>query len=213
VTGLTRRALLTMAFWRAPAASERHRPRPADAIDGDPSPMPSRRHAAPPLLRPPGAIAEDAFLAGCTKCDACAQACPHDAIFKAGDRFRTAAGTPILDPALSACQLCADRPCITACPEGVLRADLPTAIGTALIVQGDCLAHRGSFCSTCIERCPVPGAIATTHGRPSVVADLCNGCGICQFMCPAPINAIHILPNRARPNVPALPRQDRENAQ
>ena len=35
-----------------------------------------------PLLRPPGAISEQAFLQACTRCDKCIIACPKDAILK-----------------------------------------------------------------------------------------------------------------------------------
>ena len=69
-----------------------------------------------PLLRPPGAIAEEAFLQACTRCTACAEACPHGAIFRAPARLRGAEGTPVLDPFRSPCRMCPDLPCVRACP-------------------------------------------------------------------------------------------------
>jgi Pyruvate/2-oxoacid:ferredoxin oxidoreductase delta subunit len=65
-----------------------------------------------------------------------------------------------------------------------------------------CLAWQGSFCSTCSERCPVEDAIVIEAGRPRVVAERCNGCGLCVQVCPAPINALELLPSRS-PQVPA----------
>jgi Na+-translocating ferredoxin:NAD+ oxidoreductase RNF subunit RnfB len=66
------------------------------------------------------------------------------------------------------------------------------------IIQGRrCLALT-SFCSVCVERCPVPGALKTTDGLPSVVPDVCTGCGICQQVCPAPENAVLMLPRRQK---------------
>lgn len=60
-----------------------------------------------------------------------------------------------------------------------------------------CLALTGSFCSTCSERCPVPGAIVVEAGRPRVDEDVCTGCGVCVGLCPAPINGFDIvLPRR-----------------
>jgi len=50
-----------------------------------------------PVLRPPGAIDEATFLAECTRCEDCIEACPHDAIVRAPARLRDAAGTPIID--------------------------------------------------------------------------------------------------------------------
>lgn len=66
------------------------------------------------------------------------------------------------------------------------------------IIQGRrCLALK-SFCTVCSERCPVPGAIFTGQGMPMVSRDLCTGCGICQQVCPAPENAVLLLPNAIR---------------
>lgn len=65
-----------------------------------------------------------------------------------------------------------------------------------------CLAWQGSFCSTCSERCPVEDAIVIEAGRPRVVEARCNGCGLCVQVCPAPINALELLPSRS-PQVPA----------
>ena len=70
------------------------------------------------------------------------------------------------------------------------------------IIQGRfCLAYQGGVCFTCSERCPVPGAITTDKGIPTVHADPCTGCGICHDLCPAPRNAILML---AKPETPAL---------
>jgi MinD superfamily P-loop ATPase len=62
------------------------------------------------------------------------------------------------------------------------------------VVQGrHCLA-LSSFCSVCVERCPIPGALHVFKGLPMVVPDACNGCGICHQVCPAPTNAILMRP-------------------
>ncbi len=66
----------------------------------------------------------------------------------------------------------------------------PNARGVANISIQHCLAHIGSFCSTCVERCPEPGAITVEAGKPTVVAERCSGCGDCVELCPAPVPAI-----------------------
>lgn len=64
------------------------------------------------------------------------------------------------------------------------------------VIQGrHCLALT-SFCAACVERCPVAGAMTVQNRMPQVVADVCTGCGICRQVCPAPTNAVLLLPGR-----------------
>lgn len=73
------------------------------------------------------------------------------------------------------------------------------------VIQGRfCLAYT-SFCSVCVERCPVPNAMKVEKGIPMVVADTCTGCGICHDVCPAPTNAVLVLPRRRSPRHPSPP--------
>lgn len=73
------------------------------------------------------------------------------------------------------------------------------------IIQGRfCLAYT-SFCTVCSERCPVPGAMKVEQGIPMVIAAACTGCGICHDVCPAPTNAVLVLPRRRNPRFPASP--------
>lgn len=63
------------------------------------------------------------------------------------------------------------------------------------VIQGRrCLAYRSLFCSTCVERCPVEGAIVVEQGIPRIVASACTGCGECHQVCPAPENAVLMIP-------------------
>lgn len=62
------------------------------------------------------------------------------------------------------------------------------------VIQGrHCLAYRSLFCSTCVERCPVDGAIGVNDGVPQVNASACTGCGDCHAVCPAPQNAVMMI--------------------
>lgn len=160
-----------------------------------PAPPPARPI---PVLRPPGAIAEPAFLAGCTRCLDCARACPHGAIAAGPLRLRAAAGTPMIDPAQQPCLMCHDLPCITACAPAVLQRTATPRLGIARIQPLDCLAHQGTTCITCVERCPVPGAIRLDGARPVIDPALCTGCGVCHHVCPSPRNAVLVLPDRER---------------
>jgi MauM/NapG family ferredoxin protein len=169
----------------------------ADSMEptGEPPLPPRARHL--PILRPPGAVSEADFLRRCTRCERCAQACPHGAIAPAPPVFGAAAATPWIDPSATPCRLCDDLPCIAACPTGALQPD-GDRMGTAWIQTLDCLNGLGSTCRVCREQCPVDGAIEFVGGMPRIHAELCVGCGVCHHACPAPSNAIAILPNAAR---------------
>jgi MauM/NapG family ferredoxin protein len=155
-----------------------------------------------PIFRPPGAIEERQFLSGCTRCNDCSTACPHQAIRPAAARLGTAAGTPTIEADIAACQMCDDFPCIRACKPGVLTERIPAIMGTAIITAHLCLAHHGTTCTTCYERCPVAGAIAIDRGKPTINEELCTGCGVCRYVCPAPENAILLMPAMYRPSLP-----------
>ncbi len=155
-----------------------------------------------PVFRPPGAIDEFQFLAGCTRCGDCISACPHQAIRTAGDRFGQVAGTPIIEPDVQACLMCEDFPCITSCDPGVLTRSIPPVMGTARVTQQLCLAYHNTTCTVCSERCPVEDAIDVRDGKPTINENTCTGCGVCRYVCPAPGNAILLMPAFARPGLP-----------
>lgn len=155
-----------------------------------------------PLFRPPGAIEEQQFLAGCTRCNDCSTACPHDAIRPVAKRFGAVAGTPTIEADIAACQMCEDFPCISACKPGVLTDRIPAILGTAIITAHLCLAHHGTTCTICSERCPVPNAISVESGKPTIDEQVCTGCGVCRYVCPAPENAILLMPALYRPSLP-----------
>lgn len=152
-----------------------------------------------PLFRPPGAVEESQFMAGCTRCGDCVTACPHDAIKNAPSRFGGAVGTPVIEADTAACVMCEDYPCITSCKPGVLVDSIPIRIGTALITGHLCSAYHGTSCTVCSEECPVDNAITISDGRPVINEDQCTGCGVCRNVCPAPENAILLMPTFSRP--------------
>lgn len=159
-------------------------------------PPPQAPSARP--LRPPGALQEEAFLAACTRCDACARVCPAFAIKVAGRADGVVPGTPFMHDLLRApCLLCPDMPCVTACTPGALRPVAPeeVRIGRAEIAPERCLAHQGTACRACVDACPVgERGIVLAEGRPMVVPLGCTGCGQCLAACPAETRAIAVLP-------------------
>ncbi len=141
-----------------------------------------------PLLRPPGAISERAFLQACTRCDKCIIACPKDAILKVPKKMGfLIMDTPYIDPVKVPCVMCTDLPCISACPDSAL---LPVpggvsevAMGYAIMDKKKCQAYGDTFCQQCIIDCPIPGAITQKNERPIFHKDVCTGCGVCVRSC------------------------------
>ena len=87
-----------------------------------------------PLLRPPGAISERAFLQACTRCDKCIHACPKDAIQRVPKKMGfLIMDTPYIDPVKVPCVMCDDLPCISACEDEAL---LPVPGGPTDVEMG-----------------------------------------------------------------------------
>ena len=146
------------------------------------------------IHRPPHAVPESEFIAGCTRCDKCIEACVPHAIFRAPESDGNIAGTPIIDASGQPCIMCDDMPCVPVCEAGVLRMDAPVAMGLAVINQDTCLAFNGTVCTTCVEHCPVEDCMTMEGGKPQIDGDTCTGCGVCLYVCPVPNSAINLIP-------------------
>ena len=140
-----------------------------------------------PVLRPPGAISEKAFLQACSRCDECIHACPKDAIQRAPKKMGFLIhNTPYIDPMRNPCVMCTDLPCIPACPDGAL---LPVqelsdvSMGYAILDKKKCQAYGDTFCQQCVIDCPVPGAIHQIDDKPVIDKNICTGCGVCMRSC------------------------------
>lgn len=158
-------------------------------------------------IRPPGALAEEDFLARCVRCGQCMKVCPTNVIQPAKTQT-DAEGlwTPVLDMERGYCEYDCTR-CSHVCPTEALRPITVSEkhekgfgkIGTAFVDRSRCLPWSyGKTCLVCQEVCPVsPKAIyhqkqlfTTADGKqvellvPTVDSAQCIGCGACQFNCP-----------------------------
>ena len=148
-----------------------------------------QRVAPTRYFRPPGAASEIAFLASCTRCGDCIDVCPVHAIVQAPAHAGLAAGTPIIDPAVQSCVVCADMPCAHACETGALTA--PTDGWAGIHMAGleldpeRCITFQGASCGVCARACPVgERALALDQrGRPVIRPEGCVGCGVCVTAC------------------------------
>jgi len=136
--------------------------------------------AAPLILRPPGAVAEDNFLNMCIKCGQCAEACKNRdsnpdrthtkstlKMAKAGDGMPV--GTPFFTPRDVPCYMCTDIPCVPVCPTGALDESLVSSevegkteldinkaeMGLAVVDEESCVAFWGIQCDACYRACPL----------------------------------------------------------
>ena len=149
------------------------------------------------LIRPPGAILEKNFLDKCTRCNECVKICPEESIMKLIGENSPNHLTPILQLRKSACIMCEDFPCINVCePKALVMPEFPQNIklGTAVINTKLCYAYQGQYCDSCIKECPLKGEaiMADESCRPKINVDKCNGCGLCEHICPIPQPAITV---------------------
>ncbi|UCD17952.1 MAG: 4Fe-4S dicluster domain-containing protein, partial [Candidatus Zixiibacteriota bacterium] len=164
----------------------------------------------PGLIRPPGAVIEDDFLARCIRCGQCMRVCPNNALHPTFmESGLEGIWSPIMIPRVGYCEPTCVL-CGQVCPTGaILELTLqekvgdnqipPNRVGTAFIDKGRCLPWAMDRpCIVCEEWCPTsPKAVylkeATDHDRngreiqlkyPYVDPDLCTGCGACEYACP-----------------------------
>ncbi|GAB6054481.1 ferredoxin-type protein NapG [Magnetospira thiophila] len=164
-------------------------------------------------LRPPGALPEEDFLAACTRCGLCVRDCPYQILGLADLGEPVPVGTPYFTARTGPCEMCDDIPCIPVCPTGALSHDLTditkARMGVAVLVdQENCLNFLGLRCDVCHRVCPMIGEAITLErlhnprtGKhaifiPTVHADKCTGCGICEQKCILPEAAIKVFPER-----------------
>ena len=164
----------------------------------------SKRSFNPALIRPPGALAEDEFLARCIRCGECMKVCPTNAIHPASlEGGVEGIWTPLLNTSIGYCDYECNL-CSQVCPTHAIRQiDVPEKqkikIGLAYIDRNRCLPWAYSkTCIVCEEHCPTPKKAIwfeevevrnlqgekLTVKQPRVDPELCIGCGICEAKCP-----------------------------
>jgi ferredoxin len=77
--------------------------------------------------------------------------------------------------------------CVDSCPTGALRTFDATVewIGQAVVAQAYCIAfEKVGGCRKCVDYCPMGAITLDETQRPVVDLAKCNGCGVCENICP-----------------------------
>lgn len=141
----------------------------------------------PKPLRPPWALAEEAFLGACTRCGECVAVCPTRIVV-------IVRGYPEVDFKRGECTFCGA--CAAACKDGALPREASGSMPWTLKahIAASCLAHRGVECRVCGDPCPEAAIrFSPRLGGPPVAevdAGSCTGCGAC--VAPCPVTAISL---------------------
>jgi len=138
------------------------------------------------LLRPPGGQDKRRFESMCLKCNKCLEVCPTNAV----DLARLEHGilqsrTPILNFHLGYCTFCGK--CVEVCPTEALKPQDPKTyrLGVARVDKENCIAWQWGGCTACKTSCKYDAISLDKSNRPVVNEEKCNGCGRCEFVCPA----------------------------
>lgn len=163
-----------------------------------------RPEAQAKVLRPPGVREEADFLKKCVRCGECMKVCVKNALYPAVlQAGAEAIYTPVVIPRLGYCEynctLCGQVCPTAAIPNLEVAEKKRAVIGKAILDKNHCLPFaRMSNCIVCEEHCPIPQKAIRSElvdvtdpagrkvqlQRPYVVDELCNGCGICENVCP-----------------------------
>ena len=142
------------------------------------------------LIRPPGSLPEERFIAACTGCAECLKVCPNNAL---QSTFLEAglAGlyTPRLVPRIGYCEeFCnfCGRVCPTEAIQPItLEEKRLIQVGVAHINKTRCIAwDTDKICLVCNEQCSYQAIVGDDKKRPIIKEEKCTGCGICENKCP-----------------------------
>lgn len=149
------------------------------------------------LLRPPWAVAEEAFTSSCNLCGHCSQACPAHIIVQGRGGF------PVVDFSHGECLFCGD--CVDVCiPRALQKSGTRAPWSFKASVDAEtCIAFQGVECRSCFDPCeprairmrPRVGGVA----QPDIDLSSCTGCGACYAPCP--VQALRIQPLRCEETV------------
>ncbi|RMF13418.1 MAG: ferredoxin-type protein NapF [Gammaproteobacteria bacterium] len=141
-----------------------------------------------PAVRPPWALAEEAFVSACTRCGDCIRMCEAQVLIK-GD-----GGFPEFDASRGECTFC--EVCVQACTTHALDLAQASVQPARPVLSEACIAQKGVECRICGDQCEAEAIVFRPRpgGRfePELNLTACTGCGAC--VAPCPVRAIVLKP-------------------
>jgi ferredoxin len=172
-------------------------------------------------ISPPGAVSTERLLKHCTSCHLCISKCPSRVLKPA---FMEYGISGMMMPVMYFekgfcnfdCTACAD-----VCPNKALTSltveqKHRLQVGRVVFKPELCIVHtEGTSCGACSEHCPTQAVkmIPYKDGltMPFIDADICVGCGGCEFICPVrPERAIHVKGNNVHQQAKAFTVEKKE---
>lgn len=157
-------------------------------------------------ISPPGAGGAEHLLHHCTACHLCVAKCPSRVLKPAFMEYGVGGMMqPLMDFEHGFCNfdctVCAD-----VCPNGALQKltkdeKHQLQVGRVVFVRENCIVNTDeTSCGACSEHCPTQAVSMQPYKNgltiPVVNADICVGCGGCEYVCPVrPFRAIYIEGN------------------
>jgi formate hydrogenlyase subunit 6/NADH:ubiquinone oxidoreductase subunit I len=174
---------------------------------GKPAPKPKKESTVKETrtfpVCPPGAGSIQDMTRLCTACSLCINTCPNEVLQPAIRQYGlTGIMQPVMNYHKSFCTYNCTA-CTEICPTGALKplamdAKKLTQLGKATFIKDNCIVKtEKTACGACSESCPTKAVYMVPYEGtlliPEVNAEICIGCGHCEYACPtAPYKAIFV---------------------
>ncbi len=173
------------------------------------------------VISPPGAVSAEHLQKQCTSCHLCISKCPSKVLKPAFMEYGIGGMMqPLMYFEKGFCNFDCTI-CTEVCPNGALfpltmEQKHRLQVGRVVFKPEICIVHtEGTSCGACSEHCPTQAVkmIPYKNGltEPSIDADICVGCGGCEFICPVrPHRAIYVEGNRVHQQAKAFDVEKKE---